>query len=494
MNGGSLVGEALVEDYFVSGFRAYRQAGHVLDSALSLNQITDDFDLFGSISSGSSGRGSAGNKDGLYAATSTAKNSVFTYKEDVASGSKWIPFTTSVSNSTIATGTGIMFVMRPTGSGESGNYNAQIMDYEGAINQRRRAVSVLKNSGSGTFGYNLLSNPYAAYLNFDRLIDTNSAILADLGFYKYDKSTKNYITHSKSGGQWRKNSVAFSVNSAIIDPGDAFWVRVSSAGTMYFNPNMIGYSNSSDVSKGNKFEIDTTVYSMLGLKMKSHSDSTIGDEVSILSANSGGDMSYKSGDMSNMKGTCIDIAVVSSDKESIAFKTVDIAKSWLIPLDIQACATGSYAFEFYINSNKPGYEAEYEILDKYLNKSTKIVSGNKLLFQINSDSASKGNNRFYINAIPSKVLGAKLVTVENLATIFPNPVSKTDVLKINISRGKGLKVELVNAMGQQLYRAENVCAGKILEIDLMNLHLSHGIYYLKTTCENESQIEKVIIN
>ena len=494
MNGGSLVGEAFVEDYFVSGYRAYRQTGHVLDSALSLNQITDDFDLFGSISSGSTGRGSAGNKDGLYAATSTAKNSIFTYKEDVASGSKWIPFTTGGSNSTIATGTGIMFVMRPTGSGESGNYNAQIMDYEGAINQRRRAVSVLKNSGTGTFGYNLLSNPYSAYLNMDRFIDTNNSILAVQGFYKYDKSIKNYVTHSKSGAQWYRSSNAFSVNTAYIDPGDAFWVRGSSVGTVYFNPNMTVSSKSSDVSRGNKLEIDTTVYSMLGLKMKSHSDSTIGDEVSILSANWGGDMSYKPGDMSNMKGTCIDLAVVSSDKESIAFKTLDITKSWLIPLDIQACATGSYSFDFYINSNKPGYEAEYELLDKYLDKSTKIVSGNKLVFQINSDSASKGNDRFYINATPIKVLGAEIRSVENLATIFPNPISKTDVLKINISHGTGLKVELVNAMGQKLYRAENVAAGKILEIDLMNLHLSHGIYFLKTTCENESQTEKVIIN
>jgi hypothetical protein len=255
MNGGSLLGEAMVEDYFYSGSRTYRQVGHVLDSALSLNQMTDDFDLFGSISSGSSGRGSGGNLDGLYAATATAKNSVFTYQEDVSSGSKWVPFTTSGSNSTIATGTGIMCVMRPSGSGESGNYNAQIMDYEGAINQRRRAVSVLKNTGTGTYGYNLLANPYAAYLDFDKFIDTNSAILADVGFYKYNKSTKNYTTHSKSGLQWYKNSSAFDVNTANVDPGDAFWIRVNSAGTVYMNPMMTAFSKAMDVSRENKLEI-----------------------------------------------------------------------------------------------------------------------------------------------------------------------------------------------------------------------------------------------
>ena len=493
-NGGSLAGEAMVEDYFYSGYRAYRQTGQLLDSALSLNQITDDFDLFGSISSGSSGRGSAGNKDGLYAATSTAKNSVFTYKEDVASGSRWIPFATSSSNSTIATGTGIMFVMRPTGSGESGNYDAQIMDYEGALNQRRRAVSVLKKSGTGSFGYNLISNPYAAYLDFDRFIDTNSSMMADLGFYKYDKSTKNYTAHSKSGPQWYKSSVAFNVSSANVDPGDAFWIRVNSAGTVYLNPKMTAFSKAADISRGNKLELDTTAYSMLGIKMKSQADSTIGDEVSLLSASWGGDMGYKLGDMANMNGTCIDLAVLSSDKESIAFKTLDITKSWLIPLNVQACAPGTYSFDFQIHANKPGYEGEYELLDKYLNKSTKIVSGNKLIFQITSDNASMGGDRFYLNAVPSKVLNTNSIHTGKIVTTFPNPISTNDVLKINVSQGKGLQIELVNAMGQRLFSAENVVAGKILEVDLMNLHLSPGVYYLKATRDNESETQRVIIN
>jgi hypothetical protein len=494
MNGGSLLGEAMVEDYFYSGSRTYRQVGHALDSAMSLNQITDDFDLFGSISNGSSGRGSGKNKDGLYAATSTAKNSVFTYKEDVASGSKWVPFTTSTSNSTIATGMGIMFVMRPTGSGESGNYNAQIMDYEGAINQRRRAVSVLKNTGTGTYGYNLLANPYAAYLDFDKFIDTNSAILADVGFYKYNKSTKNYTTHSKSGSLWFKSSTAFTVNSANVDPGDAFWIRVKSAGTVYMNPKMTAYSKATDVSKENKLEIDTTAYSMLGIKMKSQADTTLGDEVSILSASWGGDMSYKQGDMANMNGTCIDLSVVSSDKESLAFKTLSITQSWLIPLNVQACAIGSYSFDFAIDANKPGYEAEYELLDKYLNKSMKIVSGSKLTFEVNADAASLGGDRFYINAIPSKVLNDNDLNTDRVVTIFPNPISSADVLNIHVAQGKGLQIELVNAMGQQLYRAEHVAGGRILEVDLMSLRVAPGIYYLKATRDNESETQSVIIN
>ena len=494
MNGGSLLGEAMVEDYFYSGSRTYRQVGHALDSAMSLNQITDDFDLFGLISNGSSGRGSGKNKDGLYAATSTAKNSVFTYKEDVASGSKWVPFTTSTSNSTIATGTGIMFVMRPTGSGESGNYNAQIMDYEGAINQRRRAVSVLKNTGTGTYGYNLLANPYAAYLDFSKFIDTNSAMLADVGFYKYNKSTKNYTTHSKSGSLWFKSSIAFTVNSANVDPGDAFWIRVNSAGTVYMNPKMTAYSKATDVSRENKLEIDTTAYSMLGIKMKSQADTTLGDEVSILSASWGGDMSYKQGDMANMNGTCIDLSVVSSDKEYLAFKTLSITQSWLIQLNVQACAIGSYSFDFAIDANKPGYEAEYELLDKYLNKSMKIVSGNKLTFEVNADAASMGGDRFYINAIPSKVLNDNDLNTDRVVTIFPNPISSADVLKIHVAQGKGLQIELVNAMGQQLYRAEHVAGGRILEVDLMSLRVAPGIYYLKATRDNESETQRVIIN
>lgn len=494
MNGGVLNGEALVENYFFNGSRTYRQVGHVSDSALSMNQITDDFDLFGSISVGNTGRGSAGNKDGLYAATTTAKNSVFTYKEDVVSGSKWIPFASGNSNSTIATGTGIMFVMRPTGSGESGSYDAQLMDYEGALNQRRRAVSVLKNSGTGTLGYNLLSNPYASYLNFDNFIDTNGAILADQGFYKYNKTTKNYSVHSKSGPQWYINSIAFGVNTANIDPGDAFWVRVNSVGAVYFHPDMTSCLKSLDVSRTNYLEVDTAYYSMLGIKMKSQSDTTIGDEVSILSASWGGDMSYKQNDMANMNGTCIDIAVVSSDQELLAFKTLDIKKSWLIPLNLQACAAGAYSFAFDVNANKPGYEAEYELLDKYLNKSIKIITGAQLSFEVNSDKGSMGRDRFYINAIPSKMLNNNDLKTEKITTIFPIPIAKTDVLKINLRGVGAVNIQIVNYLGQALYVADNVASGRIVEVDLMNLPLSTGIYYLKVSRDGESEIEKILIH
>ena len=318
-------------------------------------------------------------------------------------------------------------------------------------------------------------------------------MLAATGFFKYDKSIKNYTTHSKSGGQWFKNSNAFSVNTANLDPGDAFWVRVSSAGTVYMNPNMTTYNKSNDVSKGNKLEIDTTRFSTLGIKLKSSSDSTIGDEATILSASWGGDMSYKNGDMSNMKGTCIDISVVSSDKEALAFKTLDITKSWLIPLNVQACASGSYSFSFDITANKTGYETEYELLDKYLNKSTKIVSGNTLIFQITSDSASMGGSRFYLNAVPSKLLSTESLKSEQIVTTFPNPISKNDVLKINVSQGKSLQIELINALGQKLYSIENVAAGKIMEIDLTSLQLSQGIYYLNSTRDNKTETQRVII-
>lgn len=496
-NGGSISGEAMVEDYFPAAtVRGYRQLGHTLDSSMSLNQLTDDVDLYGTMGSGiASGRGVSGNRDGLIAATATAKNSIFLYDEKSSSGSKWIPFTTSSStNNVIPFAAGAMYVMRPAGTGEAGSYNAQLIDYEGQLVFGSKSVTCKKLT-SGNYGYNLLANPYQTCLDFDKFLTTNDAKLTSKGFKKYDKETKNYTDHVKNGSGWQRGSTA--ITKPNLHPGDAFWVQVQNDGdVLSFTEAMTTNDPQSDVSKGNKMEVDSTLYNTLLMKLSSSQDSTIGDEIVLLNASWGKSLSFSNGDMYNANGTCIDLSVEGGDQEKISFKTLPIANDCIIPCFVTACASGAYTFNFDINYNKPVEAITYRLLDKFTGKQQDIKSGDNYKFNIDlNDSRSFGSGRFYINCIANTLNNENIDKATSEYSIYPNPISKNGALTIarNSGSSKVGTVTLVNQLGQAIYKNQITNDMGLDILDLSGLEIQPGIYFLQLTGTNGTETIKLVI-
>ncbi len=497
-NGGSISGEAMVEDYFPAAtVRGYRQLGHTLDSSMSLNQLTDDLDLYGTMGSGiASGRGASGNRDGLIAATATAKNSIFLYDEKSSSGSKWIPFTTSSStNNVIPFATGAMYVMRPSGTGEAGSYNAQLIDFEGQLVFGSKSVTCKLNSSLTTPGFNLLANPYQTCLNFDEFLSTNNNKLTTTGFKKYNKETKNYIDHTKSGSTWVKGGT--TITKPNLHPGDAFWVQVKTDGVVLnFTEAMTTNDPVSDVSKGNKMEVDSTLYNTLLMKLSSSQDSTIGDEIVLLNASWGKSLSFSNGDMYNANGTCIDLSVEGADQEKISFKTLPIANDCIIPCFVTACASGAYTFNFDINYNKPVEAITYRLLDKFTGKQQDIKSGDKYKFNIDlNDIRSFGSGRFYINCIANTLNNENIDKATSEYSIYPNPISKNGALTIarNSGSSKVGTVTLVNQLGQAIYKNQITNDMGLDILDLSGLEIQPGIYFLQLTGTNGTETIKLVI-
>jgi hypothetical protein len=496
-NGGSISGEALVEDYFPAAtIRGYRQLGHTLDSAMSLNQLTDDLDLYGVISSGNGTSGRGNNRDGLIAATSTAKNSIFLYDEKSSTGSKWVPFTTTTTNNVIPFGAGAMYVMRPAGTGEAGSYNAQLIDYEGQVTFGSKSVTCNKLASMNTNGgWNLLSNPYQTCLDFDQFLTTNNTRLNITGFKKYNKETKNYIDHVKSGSAWNRGGA--SITKPNLHPGDAFWVQVKSDGDiMNFAESMLTNDPTSDVSKGNKLEMDSTLFNTLTMKLSSSQDSTIGDEITLLNASWGKSLNFSAGDMTNVNGTCIDLSVESGNQEKISFKTLPISTDCIIPCFVAACASGTYTFNFDINYNKPVEAMKYRLLDKFTGKQLDIKAGDNYKFSIDlNDSRTFGSGRFYINCIANTLDNENINKGTSEYSIYPNPVSKTEALTIarNASSGKIGTASLLNQLGQVIYRKKITNEMGLEVLDLSSLEIQPGIYFLQLEGNNGTEAIKLVI-
>jgi len=483
---GTITGSINFEDCFTSGFRAYRQAGHVLSTDLSVSQLTDDFDLYAMNPT------SLSNPDGFQIANgSSTVNSLFLYKEDVSSGSKWVPYVVTGNSQTLPVGRGFMFFMRPAGSGASGNYNAQIFDYSGTPNNGNVSASLTYSGSSisSTNGYNLLANPYSAYLNLNDFFASASNAHLTATVYKYDKSAKNYTTFAPQGAssgrtkKWRKSGSSTDLDYHL-DPGDVFWVKMNTTTplTASFTTSMTGVSREivDKIDKTNKMEIDSTAYTILDVNFKVSTDSFFSDGVTITCSAFGGDLrtNTRQGDVYDMVAGCKNLSVTVPSGELLSFKSINNSNDWLLPLQINSCATTKGVLTFDINYNKPGLETEFWLIDKFTNKNTPISSGLSYEFDITeSNPSSQGSDRFYINSKNSKV-NLDEIKNSNIINVFPNPVADNEVIQFIIPNSQLGEVKLFNMLGQTVFQNTVNSNLGIVKIDLQPLHLAKGIYVL----------------
>ena len=509
LQGGQIVGEVWYEDYFEAGSKSWRQTGHVLDSALSLNQLTsDDLDLFATVSSGTGTRG--GNPNGLLQSTSAALPSIFLYDENQlnasSSNSRWVPYVVNgATNYTIPVGSGVMLFMRPFGSGASGSYSGQQYDYEGELNTSNNVTVTCKKSTNTNIntGYNLLSNPYPAYLNLESFLtdpsNVNKILAGSVGsgsgaqaIYKYNKSSKNYDPTYKSSGQW-KNSTGTTLTNPNLDPGDAFFVRVKTDGdVLTFKPTHTSTISESNIDRGNKLEIDTAIYYLLNIKLTAASDNSIGDVITITSSKDPATLAIGDNDVLDMRGTCLDFAVQSAENKSLAVKQVSSISTWTIPLKVATCLTGQHSFTCSVSSINTMDEAKFELLDVFTGTKQKISNGDKINFEVTSDPASQGIGRFFVIS-GSTTASLKNVLSQNSLQVFPNPVINGENINIiTNSKGNGT-FSVFDAFGKLVFEKQFDEIPAAIKLSTQAFNCKPGLYYVRLSNNREIAMTSILI-
>ncbi len=508
-----LNGEIMYQDYFVSGYRAYRQTGFVtinnIDSTngMSMIQLTDDMDLYGKKGATGSG-GRLNNADALLEPDGTVtKPSIFTYDETRPNSatSSWIPFefSTSIPNY-IKQAQGIFLFMRPKGSGVSGNYNSCLFETEGRIitggTSSNFNYSLKSATLTATTGFNLLANPYASHLDLDLFFQNNNNV--SNGLYKYNKTAKNYVAFSRTGSGNPFNNGSFG-NVTVIEPGDAFFVQqtASSPSTVQFSYDYTtdntylsstSFKNRNTGNGLNKLELDSMSNTILGLLVGEIADSTRRDDMTIMSNKNGGDLTfnYLKGDMVNIPN-CLDLNSFSDDGTLSTFKTFDNSRNWVVPLVISSCSIGKHFVNFKLNYNKPGEQTIFSLTDNFTNKTLSIADGLTYYFDVTSDPASKGKGRFYLNLNSTANLSNEGDIAEiNRVSLTPNPVSSRSSVIVNT----GYKVDylyIFDHCGKRLLKLDNLDSKLTFEVQLSKYSLKPGIYLIGN--ENVT-FQKLVIN
>jgi hypothetical protein len=496
LRGGVFEGEALVEQQLESGSRTFRQFGFTIDSldGVSMNQITDDIDVYAMVKSGSyTSKGTSTNPNGYLEANGTStKNSAYLYQENVSP--RWVPF--EFINSTtphyIPKGRGLMIILRPYGTGASGSYDGQIVDVEGSLNCTADVnVGAYHQTGISTNGFNLIANPYPSYLDYSVFASDNSSTLqngSQSSVKKYNKLTKNYVDAISYNNGWRNRSN--SVIAPNLDPGDAFFIRVQSAGTITFKRSQTTPTRETSIDRTNKLEIDTHSYTAIHIEVKTSTDTTIGDELNVWFADWGIDNNFSKTDVENLTANCLDISVPTMDGIKCSSKTVANSQSILVPIDFTTCNKGDYSFTFSEIQNNKREGEEISLIDNYTSRVHPLKGLKNYNFTVDSDPRSSGDGRFLL-AYSSNVLATK-ASVSNNVLVYPNPTQQSKNITLVLKSGEISKVRVHDVMGNCVKVIDYANDPKTTLCFDSNA-LSKGIYTLRLETTHGELSSKIII-
>jgi len=92
-------------------------------------------------------------------------------------------------------------------------------------------------------------------------------------------------------------------------------------------------------------------------------------------------------------------------------------------------------------------------------------------------------------------LGETKGVVANPLLVYPNPVGKNEWVQINTNGTKALSISLLDLTGKLIYNKDvDASAQAKYSLDLSAIsNLATGTYFLKVISENQTQIQKLII-
>lgn len=120
---------------------------------------------------------------------------------------------------------------------------------------------------------------------------------------------------------------------------------------------------------------------------------------------------------------------------------------------------------------------------------TSLSAGDTLLFRIREISGGGAFNLCVFGACPTGISAPKYEQKNHLQ-LYPNPARSELSVSSNLLSGKG-KIEIDNALGQNMLRLESNTHGKPFTIDLSPL--SPGVYFLRLTSEGLTESRKFSI-
>ncbi len=342
------------------------------------------------LTSGDGGSTDKYNSNG-FDATQNSSPSMYTYSPALINGSRYVGIAnTELTN--LSPGTGYILNIR-------GNRNSTTVSCANQLETGSPTAPeevILSATGSVTTGdvsvalndlaihkYTLLANPYPSQISYAAFQASNANINNKMWTYS-PFGNGNYSTYS--AGVIANGAIGYdNTNGDYIASGEAFFVQANTNGTVQFHETD---KINSTLPNTQYFGVVNTSLVRIGLR---NSSNNLLDEVVVRFNNQGTSMYSAAWDAESLSSASQSLSIIKQGKALAIATFPDSITSDTIQLNVGSNVTGSYQLSF-SDFDDLGTVA---LTDRFLNTNQNVRSNTSYNFNVTSDSASKGRNRFY---------------------------------------------------------------------------------------------------
>jgi len=337
------------------------------------------------------------------------------------------------------------------------------------------AITYTDNDESTADGWNLVGNPYPSAILWDQSVAAGwTRTNINNYIYVYDVALATWLYKDFTG----IGTLSGAFNGEIAS-GQGFWVYTSSP-TATLIVNEAAKSSSTTASY---YRTSNTPVDHLKISLRSYEGPSTDDIVLFAGSTNKND---RNGFKPELGFEPIAMSFFVDDTKYGFYVQKNTDQS--IPVYVKLKNEGNYEFSFMTEGNSRDLE-DYYLVDKYLGKFEKVISGATYTFDFTAAQANLTSTRFYLTTTPDQLLEGN----ENLVrvTCYPNPTSGD--VRIEINSEDVQNVSVINSTGFtvqgsiDLKRSKGITSGKV---DLNNV--SPGIYMIRGYSKGKVFTEKII--
>lgn len=333
-------------------------------------------------------------------------------------------------------------------------------------------------------GFSFVGNPYHAVVDMN-LVLGNSTNLTNFYFIWDPKAGGANPIVGEAGGRGAFvtvntitgiSTLASGTTQAnrYLQPYQAFFVQTAAAGT----PILTFTENDKAVSQTQTAVFRQSMRPYLGLslyyKEAFETESTATDGLRIDFYNDGNN-DVDVNDAPKFTNLDENISRLVGE-QYISMESRNIAQAdEELPIAISQYRKSDYVLQVEVGS----FEGlEVYLKDNYLNKETLLENEvNAVNFSVNDDEASKNSDRFAV-VFKTKALNIDKVLANNQFTLYPNPLTGSELYINSSASYQNAEVVIYNALGQKVYNTSAVFNSNN-QISVKVNSLESGIYILK---------------
>jgi endoglucanase len=336
------------------------------------------------------------------------------------------------------------------------------LTFNGSINTSDVSVSVISTGN----GYNLIGNPYPAYINSSSFLTNNTGFLISETIWLWNSATNNY-------------DAKVTTDDFIVSPSQGFFVQANSDTNLNFShANQL--NNADTFQKSTKTEVK--------LQISDGTNNRYAKIYYVNNATTGFDNGYDGEAFGGIPNTFGIYTHLLSNNEGKKYQIQSLPnkdfETLVVPIGIQTEAGKEITFTSEVSNLPEGMKVFLE--DRQENIFTRLDNPNGKYKIIQTSSANEVG-RFYLHTSQNTLNSSKAL------------LDKTAIYKINNSslRIVGLPqekvaVKLFNILGKQLLNTSFEGNG-VNDIALPK-NLNNGVYIVQLQTENGTLNKKIILD